>query len=37
MANVLLSALHMLGMDDIERFGNSTGAFSFSAESSETK
>ena len=31
MANVLLSAMHMLGMDDIDKFGNSTEPFSFSA------
>jgi predicted component of type VI protein secretion system len=29
MANVLLSAMHMLGMDDVESMGNSTGDFSF--------
>ena len=34
MANVLLSGLHMLGMDDVEQLGNSTGAFSFPSESS---
>ena len=33
MANVLLSAMHGLGMDDIEEFGDSTGAFSLSAPS----
>jgi hypothetical protein len=27
MANVMLSLLHGLGLDDIERFGNSTGTF----------
>lgn len=27
MANVFLTALHMLGLDDVERFGDSTGAF----------
>jgi predicted component of type VI protein secretion system len=37
MANVLLSGLHMLGMDDVEQLGNSTGAFSFSSESSAAK
>ncbi len=30
MANVMLSLLHKLGLDDMERFGDSTGAFSFS-------
>ncbi|MDA0311243.1 MAG: DUF1552 domain-containing protein [Gemmatimonadetes bacterium] len=30
MANVMLSALHGLGLDDMECFGNSTGEFSFS-------
>ncbi|MCZ6916922.1 MAG: DUF1552 domain-containing protein [Gemmatimonadetes bacterium] len=28
MANVMLSLMHMLGMDDIENFGDSTGALS---------
>ena len=28
MANPLLSTIHMLGMDDMDRFGNSTGALS---------
>ncbi|MFQ5668657.1 MAG: DUF1552 domain-containing protein [Gemmatimonadales bacterium] len=28
MANVMLSLLHKLGMDDVEKFGDSTGAFS---------
>ena len=28
MANVMLSLSHKLGMDDVERFGNSTGDFS---------
>ena len=27
MANALLSAIHMLGMNDMETFGDSTGAF----------
>jgi hypothetical protein len=27
MANVLLSLMHRLGLDDMERFGDSTGAF----------
>ncbi len=31
MANVMLSLLHKLGHDDLERFGDSTGAFSLSA------
>jgi predicted component of type VI protein secretion system len=31
MANVLLSAMHMLGMDDVDSFGNSTEPFSFTA------
>ena len=29
MANVMLSLLHKLGADDIEKFGNSTGEFAF--------
>ena len=29
MANVMLSLMHRLGMDDMTSFGNSTGAFSF--------
>jgi len=29
MANVMLSLLHGMGVDDIESFGNSNGAFSF--------
>jgi len=33
MANVMLSVLHHLGHDDMESFGDSTGAFSFSAPS----
>jgi len=37
MANVLLSAMHMLGMDDVETFGNSTEPFSFSVPSSATE
>ena len=28
MANVMLSAMHKLGMDDVKTFGDSTGAFS---------
>jgi hypothetical protein len=27
MANVMLSAMHMIGLDDIEQFGDSTGTF----------
>ena len=30
MANVMLSLMHKLGMDDLQTFGNSTGAFSLS-------
>ncbi len=30
LANVMLTLLHKLGMDDLESFGNSTGAFSLS-------
>jgi hypothetical protein len=30
MANVMLSVLHMLGLDDLDSFGDSTGHFSFS-------
>jgi hypothetical protein len=30
MANVMLSVLHMLGLKDLESFGDSTGEFSFS-------
>jgi hypothetical protein len=36
MANVLLSSMHMLGMDDVESFGDSTGPFSFSVDESAT-
>jgi hypothetical protein len=28
MANVMLTTMHMLGMTDIEQFGDSTGTFS---------
>ena len=28
MANVMLSLLHKLGLDDLESFGNSNGTFS---------
>ena len=31
MANAMLSLLHGLGMDDLESFGDSTGALSLSA------
>lgn len=31
MANVILTLMHELGMDDIESFGDSTGGFSFTA------
>lgn len=31
LANVMLSLLHRLGMDDVESFGNSSGEFSLSA------
>ena len=31
MANVMLSLMHRLGVDDMTSFGNSTGAFSFTA------
>ena len=31
MANVMLSAMHRLGMDDVQTFGDSTGEFSFAA------
>ena len=31
MANVMLDLVHRLGVDDMEQFGNSTGAFSLSA------
>jgi hypothetical protein len=37
MANVLLSAMHMLGMDDVESFGNSTEPFSFTPGSAATE
>jgi hypothetical protein len=29
MANVMLTMMHRLGLDDIETFGDSTGEFSF--------
>ncbi len=31
MANVMLSLMHELGMDDMQSFGDSTGEFSFAA------
>ncbi len=34
MANVMLSLLHKLGMDDLDNFGDSTGDFSLSASTS---
>jgi hypothetical protein len=30
-ANVMLTLLHGLGLDDLESFGDSTGGFSFNA------
>ena len=36
MANALLSAMHSLGMDDMESFGNSSGAFPFTGPSATT-
>jgi len=35
MANVMLSLMHKLGMDDVETFGDSTAEFSFSAVADE--
>jgi hypothetical protein len=29
MANVMLTMMHKLGMDDVKTFGDSTGEFSF--------
>jgi hypothetical protein len=29
MANVMLTAMHRLGLDDVKTFGDSTGEFSF--------
>ena len=37
MANVELSLLHMLGLDDMKAFGDSTGTFSFSASATDAK
>ena len=31
MANVMLTLMHKLGLDDIKTFGDSTGEFSFTA------
>jgi hypothetical protein len=31
MANVFLTAMHALGLDDVESFGDSTGAFDLSS------
>ena len=31
MANVMLSIAHILGLDDIDRFGDSTGTFDLNA------
>ena len=36
MANALLTAMHALGMEDVESFGNSTGALSLSAPAATT-
>ncbi len=36
MANVMLSLLHKLGVDDVSSFGDSTGEFSFAAPPSST-
>jgi hypothetical protein len=36
MANVMLTLLHRLGLEDLESFGDSTGAFSLSAPSAAT-
>ena len=33
LANVMLSVLHALGLDDLERFGDSEGAFDLNADS----
>jgi hypothetical protein len=35
MANVMLTVMHQLGMDDMDSFGDSTGEFSFSAPATE--
>ncbi|MEZ5419943.1 MAG: hypothetical protein R2708_21725 [Vicinamibacterales bacterium] len=31
MANVMLSVMHMVGLTDVEQFGDSTAAFSFTS------
>ena len=36
MANVMLSLMHRLGMDDLESFGDSNGEFSFAASNTKT-
>jgi hypothetical protein len=36
MANVMLSLMHRLGMDDLEHFGDSNGEFSFTAPNTKT-
>jgi hypothetical protein len=36
MANVMLTLLHELGVDDIKSFGDSTGEFSLTAPSAAT-
>jgi len=36
MANVMLSLMHRLGMDDLESFGDSNGEFSFAAPNTRT-
>ena len=36
MANVMLSLMHRLGMDDLESFGDSNGEFSFAAPNTKT-
>jgi hypothetical protein len=37
MANVELSLLHILGLDDMKTFGDSTGTFSLSAPATDAK
>jgi len=37
MANVMLSLMHRLGMDDLESFGDSTGEFSFATPDAATR
>jgi hypothetical protein len=36
MANVMLSMLHMLGLDDMERFGDSAGTFDLNSATDTT-